>query len=152
MRSRTAVLAAMLAMAPLGATAADLVVWWEKGFNPEEDAAVREIIAAFEQGSGKQVELVFQQQEELPDVIAAAFEAGQPPDFAFGHMLQDYVGQWAFEDRLADLSDAVGPSQTCSIRRCSPRSWVGSIGSDPNRSRHELGCGDEGIPAAEVRT
>jgi hypothetical protein len=30
---------------------------------------------------------------------------------------------------------------------CSPR----SIGSDPNRSRHELGCGDEGIPAAEMR-
>jgi hypothetical protein len=34
---------------------------------------------------------------------------------------------------------------------CSPRSCVGSIGSDPNRSRHELGCGDEEIPAAEVR-
>jgi hypothetical protein len=27
----------------------------------------------------------------------------------------------------------------------------GSIGSDPSRSRHELGCGDERIPAAEVR-
>jgi hypothetical protein len=30
------------------------------------------------------------------------------------------------------------------------RSCVGSIGSDPSRSRHE-GRGDEGIPAAEVR-
>ena len=49
--------AAML-MAPLGARAADLVVWWEKGFYPQEDAAVREIIAAFEQETGKQVELV----------------------------------------------------------------------------------------------
>jgi hypothetical protein len=32
----------MPAMAALGANAADLVVWWEKGFNPE---AVRGIIA-----------------------------------------------------------------------------------------------------------
>ena len=58
MRIGTYVLAAMLAMAPLGAKAADLVVWWEEGVNPEEDAAVRETIAAFEQDTGKQVDLV----------------------------------------------------------------------------------------------
>ena len=63
MRSRTAVLAAMLALAPLGARAADLVVWWEKGYYPQEDEAVREIIAAFEQETGKQVELVFYPQD-----------------------------------------------------------------------------------------
>jgi hypothetical protein len=40
MRSRTAVLAAMLAMAPLGAHAADLVVWWKKGLYPQEDDAI----------------------------------------------------------------------------------------------------------------
>ena len=58
MRARAVVLAVAILMAPLGAKAADLVVWWEKGFNPQEDAAVREIIAAFEQKTGKQVELV----------------------------------------------------------------------------------------------
>ena len=48
-------------LAPLGARAADLVVWWEEGYYAEEDEAIREIIAAFEQGiSGKQVELVQQ--------------------------------------------------------------------------------------------
>ena len=46
-------------MAPLGAQAADLVVWWEKGYYAQEDEAVREIVAAFEQETGKQVELVF---------------------------------------------------------------------------------------------
>ncbi len=46
-------------LAPPAARAADLVVWWDKGFYPQEDAAVREIIAAFEQETGKQVELVF---------------------------------------------------------------------------------------------
>ena len=58
MRSHAIVLAAALILAPLGARAADLVVWWEKGYYPQEDEAVAEIIAAFEQETGKQVELV----------------------------------------------------------------------------------------------
>ena len=58
MRARAVVLAVAIVLAPLGAQAADLVVWWDKGFYAQEDAAVREIIAAFEQESGKQVELV----------------------------------------------------------------------------------------------
>src|SRR4051794_16619830 len=34
--------AAILALASVDACAADLVIWWEKGFNPEEDAAVHD--------------------------------------------------------------------------------------------------------------
>jgi predicted ATPase len=58
MRARTVVLAGALVLTPLGAKATDLVVWWQKGFYSQEDAAVQEIVAAFEQGSRKQVELV----------------------------------------------------------------------------------------------
>ena len=81
---RSALLAAMFVMAPLGAKSADLVVWWEQGFYPEEDQAVRETIAAFEQKTGKHVELVFPDQDDLLDKVQAAIEAGQPPDFLFG--------------------------------------------------------------------
>ena len=49
---------AVALLVPLGAQAADLVVWWEKGFYPQADEAVAEIVAAFEQETGKQVELV----------------------------------------------------------------------------------------------
>ena len=52
-------------MAPLGARAADLVVWWEDDFHAQEDEAVAEIIAAFEQKTGKQVELVQPAQDEI---------------------------------------------------------------------------------------
>ncbi len=58
MHSRAVIFAVALVIAPPFAQAADLVVWWEKGFYPQEDAAVAEIIAAFEQKTGKQVELV----------------------------------------------------------------------------------------------
>ena len=108
MRGHTLVLAAALLMAPLDAKAADLLVWWEKGYYPQEDEAVREIVAAFEQATGTQVELVFQEQSQLPQKILAALEAGRPPDFAFGLWLVENVGEWAFNDRLADLSDAIG--------------------------------------------
>ena len=99
-----------LVLAPLGARAADLVVWWEQGFNPEEDAAVREIIAAFEQHSGKQVELVQSTQDEMPGKAQAALEAGQPPDFLFGTgPAGRWVAQWAYEDRLVDLKGVLAP-------------------------------------------
>jgi ABC-type glycerol-3-phosphate transport system substrate-binding protein len=84
MHAPAVLVALALILAPLGAHAADLVVWWEEGFNPEEDSAVREIVAAFEQGSGKQVELVVHPYPELPLRIVgetphpdAACQAGQ---------------------------------------------------------------------------
>jgi ABC-type glycerol-3-phosphate transport system substrate-binding protein len=48
------VLVAVLILVPLGARAADLVVWWDEGYYAEEDEAVREIIAAFEHKTGKE--------------------------------------------------------------------------------------------------
>ncbi len=109
MRKQAVLVALALVLAPLGAQAADLVVWWEKGYYAEEDEAVREIIAAFEQETGKQVELVF---------YPARGASGQDRGGARGRpaarlrlrpvALHDYVGQWAFDDRLVDLSDAVG--------------------------------------------
>jgi ABC-type glycerol-3-phosphate transport system substrate-binding protein len=66
MRSRVLVLALVLIMAPLGARAADLVVWWEEGYYDQENEAVGEIIAAFEHKTGKQVELALLDEEETP--------------------------------------------------------------------------------------
>jgi multiple sugar transport system substrate-binding protein len=108
MRSRTALLAAMLAIAPLGAQAADLVVWWDEGYYAEEDAAVREIIAAFEQETGKEVELTFHPDTEFAGKLVPAVEAGQPPDFAWGTRIDGYYSEWALDDRLVDLTDTVG--------------------------------------------
>jgi multiple sugar transport system substrate-binding protein len=108
MRVEVLILAAALATAPLGATAADLVVWWDEGYYPQEDEALKEIIAAFEQESGKHVEVTFYPDSELPTKIDAAIEAGQPPDFAYGNVVSDDIARWAFNDRLVDLTDTLG--------------------------------------------
>jgi hypothetical protein len=59
MLSRAALAALTLILAPPAAHAADLVVWWQKGWYVQEDEALREIIATFEQDSGKQVDVTF---------------------------------------------------------------------------------------------
>ena len=109
MRTDTVALVAILLLTPLGARAADLVVWWEKGYYAQEDDAVREIIAAFEQKTGKRVELVQPSQDDMEAKVLAAVEAGEPPDYLFGTNTDYYYGQWAYDDRLVDLSDVVRP-------------------------------------------
>ena len=109
MRARAVVLAAALILAPLGARAADLVVWWEKGYYAQEDEAVREIIAAFEQKTGKQVELVLHRRTRCQDKVQAALEAGPAARLPFGYCSSLDCDQWAYEDRLVDLADALGP-------------------------------------------
>jgi ABC-type glycerol-3-phosphate transport system substrate-binding protein len=88
--------AATLLMAQVGAKAADLVVWWEKGYDDRENEAVREIIATFEQDTGKQVELDLQSYDDIEAKVHAAVEAGQPPDFLFigGNTVYSF-GEWA---------------------------------------------------------
>jgi ABC-type glycerol-3-phosphate transport system substrate-binding protein len=38
----------------------------------------------------------------------AALGADEPPDFAFGLRVGNYITEWAFDDRLVDVSDAIG--------------------------------------------
>jgi ABC-type glycerol-3-phosphate transport system substrate-binding protein len=84
MRVRAILLAAALALVPLNVQAADLVVWWEEGFYPEEDQAARELVQAFEAETGRNVELVFQPYLEGPSKAEAALAVSRPPDIMLG--------------------------------------------------------------------
>jgi multiple sugar transport system substrate-binding protein len=108
MWSRILIVAAAIILAPIGSRAADLVVWWNEGYTSQEDEAVREMVAAFEQKSGKRVELVFHPEQELPDVVVTAVETGEPPDFVFSVVGIHDDAQWAHDGRLVDLTEAVG--------------------------------------------
>src|SRR3954462_11527280 len=90
-----AVFLAALVMLPLVARAADLTVWWEKGFNPEEDQAARETVAAFERQTGKTVELASPTQDDMRAMVQAALDAGHPPDSLFGTgATEEQLGRW----------------------------------------------------------
>jgi multiple sugar transport system substrate-binding protein len=110
MRVWAILLATILALVPCGARAADLVVWWEEGFYPGEDEAVRELVAAFGQKTGKKVQLAFYPLHELPGRTAAAVEAGHPPDLVYGiNVAHIHFLRLAHERQLADLTDVLGP-------------------------------------------
>jgi multiple sugar transport system substrate-binding protein len=109
MRRHAIVLAAALATAPLGVQAADLVVWWEKGFYPQADEAVAEIVATFEQDTGKRVELAQPAQAEILDEANAALAAGRPPDFLFSGVIERRAARWAYDDQLVDLQGVLRP-------------------------------------------
>ena len=75
---------------------------------PQEDEAVRETIAAFEQKTGKQVELVQPAEDEIMKQAASALQAGTPPDFLFSART-NWAARWAYEDRLVDLEGVPRP-------------------------------------------
>ena len=80
-----------------------------RGSTPRKTQAVREIIAAFEQTSGKQVALIFSPPKtSFRGRSRRRSRSASRPTLPSAFCLQYYIGQWAFEDRLVDLSDAVG--------------------------------------------
>jgi multiple sugar transport system substrate-binding protein len=92
------------------AMAADLVIWWNKSYYPEEDQRFDEIVAAFEQESGLDVEHTFFTNEDVPVKTLAALTAGNPPDLAFGFLFDlQHTSRWAYEGILEDVSDVVEP-------------------------------------------
>ena len=112
------VFAAALVLAPLGAQAADLVVWWEQGFYPQEDEAVREIIAAFEQETGKQVEL---EQPSLNDIAGQGrrprLKQGSPPISLFGLRMASFLRPMGLRGPAGrPLGCDRAASRTCSTR------------------------------------
>jgi multiple sugar transport system substrate-binding protein len=109
MRVRAVILAVVLMLVPLGARAADLVVWWDKGFYPEEDRALADLVRAFEAKSGLKIELIRHNEWETPEKIEAAIASSQPPDFLWSLLpSQGQIERWADEDRLVDLGDTIG--------------------------------------------
>ena len=57
-----------------------LVVWWNKGYYPEEDAAMQKIVKEFENRAKVEVDLSFTAQEDLLKKINAALIAHRVPD------------------------------------------------------------------------
>src|SRR5438093_11962421 len=87
-----------------------LVVYWTKGFYPQEDKALDDMIDKFQKKTGVKVELSrYAPQESVPKAVAA-LDAGTPPDVAYGDVYDFQVaGKWAFEGALEDLTDILVP-------------------------------------------
>jgi multiple sugar transport system substrate-binding protein len=103
------VAAALLVGVSTQALAADLTIWWNKSYYPEEDQQWDKIVAQFEKEKGLDVDYSLYTNEDVPRKVLAALTAGEPPDLSYGFLFDlQHTSRWAYEDVLTDVSDVVG--------------------------------------------
>ena len=113
--SRRSVLRSSLAAAAAGALArpylakaaaktADL--WWTQGFVPEEDVAIKKVVADYEKASGNTIELSIMPFAPQRQKIVSAVTSGVVPDM-FPNNPTEVVSLFAWDDKLVDVSDVL---------------------------------------------
>jgi multiple sugar transport system substrate-binding protein len=86
-----------------------LVIWWNKSFVPQQDDAMKEIVQKWEKKSGKQTDLSFFALPDHPAKILAAFDSKIVPDVDFGQIVNVQTAQFAYDDKLLEISDVLNP-------------------------------------------
>jgi multiple sugar transport system substrate-binding protein len=81
-------------------------VWWTQGFVPEEDAAVKKLVADYEKGSGNTIELSIIPFAPLRQKIISAVTSGVVPDM-FSQSPNELIALLAWDDKLVDVTDVV---------------------------------------------
>ena len=141
--ARTALAATFLTAVSTQAFAADLVIWWNKSYYPEEDQQFDKIVSRLREEDGKDIEYVYYTNEDVPRKVLAALTAGQPPDLSYGFLFDlAHTSRWAYEGVLEDVSDIVERDQGLPAAH-------GDHGSDPGERADRPGL-DLRHPGAQV--
>src|SRR6202022_968157 len=88
------------------AAATTAEVWWTQGFVPEEDVAIKKIVADYQKASGNTIELSIMPFAPLRQKIVAAVTSGIVPDM-FRNSPDEIPALFAWDDRLVDVTDVV---------------------------------------------
>lgn len=99
-----------LAAGPAAAQQETVTVWVTKGFYKSEDDALLAVVDKFQKATGVKVDLSLYATEDCVTKSVGAVEAGTPPDVGYCTTF-DFrtTGKWAFEGKLADVTDVVTP-------------------------------------------
>src|SRR6201982_2173832 len=88
------------------AAATTAEVWWAQGFVPEEDVAIKKVVADYEKASGNTIYLTITPFAPQRQKIVAAVQSGIVPD-VFPNNPGEITGLYAWDDKLVDVSDVV---------------------------------------------
>ncbi|MBD1913367.1 MULTISPECIES: ABC transporter substrate-binding protein [unclassified Leptolyngbya] len=87
---------------------APLTIWWEKGFNLEEDEALQAVVADWGKKTGNPVELIFHTTDDFPQKTERALQSGNPPDIVMSHNAErGLYPRLGWEGKLVDVTDVV---------------------------------------------
>jgi multiple sugar transport system substrate-binding protein len=113
--SRRSLLRASIGVAAAGAlarpyianaAATTVTAWWVQGFVPEEDAALRTMIADYEKASGNKIDLSIIPFAAMRQKEISAVTSGVVPDVInVGDFYFAVLGAW--KDQLVDVSDVI---------------------------------------------
>jgi multiple sugar transport system substrate-binding protein len=113
--SRRSVLRSSLGFAAAGtlarphiakAAATTAEVWWPQGFVPEEDVAIKKVVADYEKASGNTIDLSIMPFAPQRQKIVAAVTSGIVPDI-FLNNPDEITALYAWDDKLVDVTDLV---------------------------------------------
>src|SRR5919201_5626413 len=111
--SRRSVLRSSLALTAAGTLARPFIanaatttaeVWWAQGFVPEEDAALKKVVADYEKASGNTINLSITPFAPQRQKIVAAVQSGIVPDM-FNSNPSEIIALYTWDDKLVDVSD-----------------------------------------------
>ena len=86
-----------------------LEIWWDKGYYPEEDEALRVVVSNWEQETGNQAKISFYTNDELFLKTERAIHAGNPPDILMNDGGDRTIGSLAWSGKLTDVSEVIEP-------------------------------------------
>ncbi len=97
-----------LTQSPTESTA--LRIWWDKGFNPEEDEALQQLVSNWEQKTGRKIKLTFYTTDERSQKAQRFLQAGNLPDIIMSFKAESTLNpRLAWEGKLVDVSDIIEP-------------------------------------------
>src|SRR6516164_953982 len=105
-RSLAVVAAGTLARPYIANAAATAEVWLTQCFVPEEDVAVKKLVADYEKASGNTIDLSIVPFAPLRQKIIAAVTSGVVPDM-FSQSPNELIALLAWDDKLVDVTDVV---------------------------------------------
>src|SRR3984957_3158424 len=91
------------------AAATSAIVWQVQGFVPEEDAAFRKTVEDYQRASGNRIDLSIMPFTALNQKAISALTSGDVPDLIFHDAPATILPQFAWDNKLEDVSDVVEP-------------------------------------------
>jgi multiple sugar transport system substrate-binding protein len=89
------------------ADAKTATTWVVQGFVPEEDAAFRKTVAHYEKLSGNKIDFSIMPFQALNQKAVSAITSGDVPDLIFHDAPATILPQFAWDNKLVDVSDIV---------------------------------------------
>ncbi len=94
------------------AAASTATVWVDQGFVPAEDAAFRKTAADYEKASGNKLDYSIMPFMALNQKAISALTSGDVPDLIFHSAPATILPQFAWNDKLVDVSDVVATQKS----------------------------------------